>query len=333
MEKKVKILIIRFSSIGDIVLTTPVIRCLRKKYGDTAEIHYLTKKAFVGLLVNNPYLDKVVSFEKEVDELIPSLKEENFDFIVDLHKNLRSKRVKLALRKKTYTFSKLNFKKFLLVKLKVNRLPKIHIVERYLNAVRPLGVENDNEGLDYFITNTEEVNPESFGVTENYIAFAIGAQFATKVLPTNKIIEILDGIKQPVVLLGGKMDQDKAKEIIKGLPNSKIIDTCGKYSISQSASIVKGASVLITHDTGLMHIASAFDVPIVSIWGNTVPDLGMYAYRPKNPSSTSIHEVEGLKCRPCSKIGYKECPKGHFDCMQKQNAENIAQDILKKVNA
>lgn len=327
MDKKLKILIIRFSSIGDIVLTTPVVRCLKNKYGENVEIHYLTKDSFSGLLEHNPYIHRVITFKKEVDELLPSLKSENFDYIIDLHKNLRSKRVKLALKVKGFSFPKLNWKKLLLVKLKINSMPDVHIVDRYMKTVENLGVENDNQGLDYFIDKKDEVNLSDLHINSDFITFAIGAQFATKVLPTEKIVFILKNIDLPIVLLGGKMDVEKGLEIVNNLSTKNIINTCGKYSISQSASIVKQSKLLLTHDTGLMHIASAFNVKIVSVWGNTVPDLGMFAYKPQNPEMVSMHQVDGLSCRPCSKIGFKECPKGHFDCMMKQDSTAIADDV------
>jgi ADP-heptose:LPS heptosyltransferase len=198
-------------------------------------------------------------------------------------------------------------------------------VDRYFKSVESLGVKNDNKGLDYFIGKNDEIKLSEYHIEENFMAYAIGAQFATKRLPTNKIIELLSKIDQTVVLLGGVGDMPVAREITEKCRNT--INLCGDLSLNQSASIVKQAKKVITHDTGLMHIASAFNKPIISIWGNTVPELGMYPYQPANPNNYSIHQVKGLKCRPCSKIGYQSCPKSHFNCMNLQDLESIKTDI------
>lgn len=319
-----KYLVIRFSSIGDIVLTSPVIRCLKKQKPD-AEIHFVTKASFKVLLENNPYIEKVITFQKEIDEVLDRLKNENYDFVIDLHHNLRSTKLKRKLKKPSATFPKLNYKKLLLTTFKINRLPNVHVVDRYFKAVETLGITNDQLGLDYFIPEQDEVRISDFGIPENFITFSIGAQFNTKKLPNKKISELIQKINLPVVLLGGETDFDNAEEISKS--NSSIINLCGRVNLNQAASVLKQATKVVTHDTGLMHIASSFNKPIVSIWGNTVPAFGMYPYLPQNKNGFSVHEVNNLKCRPCSKIGYQKCPKNHFDCMMKQDLDLIAKNI------
>ncbi len=319
-----KILIIRFSSIGDIVLTTPVVRCLKQQLKDS-EIHFLTKEQFVPIVKANPYIDKVHFIKNDLKQILPQLKSEKFDFIVDLHKNFRSGFVKLKLRKPSKTFHKLNIKKWLLVNFKINLLPEIHIVDRYFKAVKFLGVKNDGKGLDYFIPENEKVNISELPSTHQngFIGFVIGGKHNTKMFPVEKIISVCKKINTPVVLLGGYEDI-KTGEYIKKSVGDKIYNACGKYSINQSASLVWQAEKIITNDTGLMHIAAAFKKLIVSIWGNTVPAFGMYPYLPESEKNKSvIVEVKNLRCRPCSKLGYKKCPKGHFNCMQKINEEKI----------
>ena len=146
-----KILVIRFSSIGDIVLTTPVVRCLKNQLEDI-ELHVLTKKKFSNLFKKNTYVDKVFEFDNSLKDNIKELKKENYDYIVDLQKNKRSKRVTASLRCPYSSFPKLNFKKFLLTTFKINLMPDIHIVDRYFDAVKELGVKNDLKGLDFFIS-------------------------------------------------------------------------------------------------------------------------------------------------------------------------------------
>ncbi|NJN34562.1 MAG: glycosyltransferase family 9 protein, partial [Saprospiraceae bacterium] len=205
----------------------------------------------------------------------------NYDLIVDLHKNLRSWQVKRQLGVKPYSFRKLNIEKWLLVNAKINFLPNKHIVDRNLETVADLEVENDGKGLDYFIPEHDEVEPSDFisftSTDKNYIAFAIGAAHATKRLPNEKIIAICNGIALPIVLLGGKEDKINS-DLIHSKSSSYIVNLVGKLNLNQSASVVRQAYKVITHDTGLMHIAAAFQKKIISIWGSTVPEFGMTPY-------------------------------------------------------
>ncbi|MDP1802747.1 MAG: glycosyltransferase family 9 protein [Bacteroidota bacterium] len=309
-----KILIIRFSSIGDIVLTTPVIRCAKKQLNGT-EIHFVTKEVFKSVLIHNPHIDKLHTFKEDVSELYDQLKAENYDVVIDLHKNLRSLRLKQKLKVKSYSFNKLNIQKFLAVKFKqTNKLPNIHIVDRYFETIAPLGVANDGKGLDFFIHENEKVDVATLlpaNSQKEFVALVVGGSYYTKKIPINKLAEICNTVKLPVVVLGGKEDKLIADELQQRFP--EIINTCGQYSINQSASIIQQAEWVITSDTGMMHIASSYYKKIISVWGNTIPEFGMAPYLPHNENK--ILEVKGLYCRPCSKLGYKRCPKKHFRCM------------------
>ena len=322
-----KILIIRFSSIGDIVLTTPVIRCIKQQQPET-EVHYLTKNSFKSILEHNPYLTKIHTIDKDVKEIVHLLKKENFDFVIDLHNNIRSMQTKTALGKPSASFKKLNFKKWILVNFKINRMPAMHIVDRYLQAADKLGIKNDYKGIDYFIPEKDVVAISSLPATHQhgYIGFVIGARHATKQMPAEKIISICKKLNQPLVLLGGKEDHTAGDAIEKAV-GVTVYNACGKYNLNQSASLVKQATSIITHDTGLMHIASAFKKDIISVWGNTVPAFGFTPYLPG--AASRMVEVNNLACRPCSKIGYEQCPKKHFKCMNDID-ENIVIGSLMK---
>ncbi len=330
-----KVLIIRFSSIGDIILTTPVIRAAKKQLG--AEVHFLTKTRFSSVLQANPYIDQLHLIDKKVGQVLPQLKKEAFDLVVDLHKNLRSFQVKRGLGVKSVAFDKINLEKWLLVNFKINRLPDKHIVDRNLATLAHLGVKNDGEGLDYCIPNESKIDIPVFfsrfptikpylniqeGKEIPYIAFVIGAAHATKRLPADKIISICQRIDQPVILLGGPEDAEKGAHIAKK-GGAHIINACGLLKLNESASVVRQAEKVITHDTGLMHMAAAFRKEIISIWGNTVPEFGMYPYYPSGMDKNHTVEVKGLSCRPCSKIGYQKCPKGHFKCMQNMDEGQV----------
>lgn len=323
-----KFLILRFSSIGDIVLTTPVVRCLKKQVPD-AEIHFLTKKNFEAVLQNNPYIDKAIYFEKNASEVYDQLKAEKYDAVIDLHHNIRTLKLKRHLGVPSHSFNKLNIEKWMAVNFKTKSLPNKHIVDRYLETVSSYNVTNDGQGLDYFITPDDEkivaTLPSAF--QNNYIAWVIGAKHATKQLPLQKMISIAGKMKMPVVILGGKEDAARSAAILSHF-NVPVFDGCGNLSLNQSAAIVKHAHHVITHDTGLMHVAAAYRKKIISVWGNTIPEFGMYPYLPKEfQANSKILEVKNLSCRPCSKIGFDKCPKGHFKCMNLLDEEQIVSSI------
>ena len=324
-----KLLIIRFSSIGDMVLTTPAIRCLKKQKPEI-EIHYLTKKVFNPVIEANPYIDKIHLLDNSLRSVIEDLKSENFDFIVDLHRNIRSRIVISRLQKPSAAFPKLNAYKWLLVNTKINLLPDIHIVHRYLKALQKLRIRYDGQGLDYVIPEKDRLDlsqilPDDF--QNGYMLVVVGGKHNTKQIPEHKLVDICNQAKYPVVIAGGDEDRYMADEISKKLEVPGY-NACGKYSINGSAYLVQQSAVVLTPDTGLMHIAAAFHKPLVTMWGNTVPDFGMYPFLPdEKQDSYRILEIKDLNCRPCSKIGFERCPKGHFRCMNDIPVEDALQAI------
>jgi ADP-heptose:LPS heptosyltransferase len=318
-----KVLVIRFSSIGDIVLSSPVVRALKQQAG--LEVHYASKKAYAGLLSENPYIDKLHLLDDSLPDLIRQLKAEHFDHIVDLHHNLRTFFIKTALRRPCSAFKKLNREKFLLTAMKINRLPDVHIVDRYMQAAAVLGVKGDGQGLDYFLPEHLNTFPEAIPATHRsgYVVYSIGGMHATKRMPNEKITALCRLLKHPVILLGGPEDEANGTQVAHH-SGSHVWNACGKMSLHESAFIIKMADLVISHDTGLMHIAAAFKKPLISVWGNTVPAFGMYPYMPGMTDRFRIVEVNGLPCRPCSKIGYQKCPKEHFDCMNRIDIDMLA---------
>lgn len=331
--RAMKFLIIRFSSIGDIVLTTPVVRCLRKKYPE-ASIHYLTKKKFAAIVQSNPYIDKVLLLADDIKDTIEEIRNEKYHYIIDLHHNLRTLQIKQSLKRIVfYSFNKLNIEKWIYTNFKVNTMPRLHIVDRYMATVAHLGVVNDGLGLDYFIPEKDKVKEKDipFSHVHGYVAIAIGAAHKTKKLPLEKLKELVLKIEYPIILLGGKEDFDNGDKITEVDP-VKIYNACGKFSLNESADIIRNSKLVISHDTGLMHIAAAFKKYILSVWGNTVPSFGMTPYK----TNYEIFQVNKLWCRPCSKTGFDECPLGHFKCMNHQSMDAIAERthfFLKKEGA
>ena len=330
-----KALIIRFSSIGDIVLTTPVVRCLKHQHPDW-EVHYLTKASLGTLLISNPYIDKIHTLGNDLDAMLEVLKKEKYDYVIDLHHNLRTLRVKKALNVKSFAFPKLNIQKWFLTNLKMNFMPDKSIVERYFEAVRPLGVHNDGKGLDYFLPDNKKLGNNDIPMSHwgGYVGCVIGGSYNTKKLPIDKWKEFCAKVPYPVILLGGPEDQHDGLEIAEQ-DKIKIYNSCGKFDINESAELVKIARVIVSNDTGLMHIAAAYQKPIISLWGNTSPDMGMFPYYGYNnlkdrvaPQSI-ILENKLLNCHPCSKIGYNNCPKGHFKCMKELDMAFAVEGVKK----
>lgn len=332
-----KILVIRFSSIGDIVLTTPVLRCIKEQRKDI-ELHFLTKSSFRPVVANNPYLDKIFYLEDDINVVIEDLKKEKYDHIIDLHHNIRTLKVKKALKVQSHSFDKLNIRKWLLVNLRINTMPDKSIVERYLEAAKFLGINNDGKGLDYFIPYTTLKNTDlPMSHWAGYVGCVIGGSYNTKKFPVEKWKELCAQIPFPIMLLGGPEDREDGEQI-KMIDPVKVYNSCGKFSLNESAYLVKNARLIISNDTGLMHIAAAYQKTVISLWGNTSPEMGMFPYYGNNnarlnPSSKSlIIENKGLSCHPCSKLGYDKCPKGHFKCMRDLDV-NIIAEAAKKILA
>jgi heptosyltransferase-2 len=256
--------------------------------------------------------------------MIEELKTENYDYIIDLHHNAKTLRVKAALRTKAYSFYKLNIEKYIYTAFKLNILPRIHIVDRYMKTVSSFGVTNDGKGLDYFIAKEEETKKQDIPASHSagFIACVIGAAHGTKRWPVHKWKEFCSKMDHPVILLGDDQDAVRAREIAS-VDTVKVYNACGKFSLNESADLIRRSRLVISHDTGLMHIAAAYKKPVISLWGNTVPSFGMTPYY-GDTLVPSVHmQVNKLWCRPCSKIGYKKCPLGHFKCMEKIDVDEL----------
>lgn len=331
-----KVLIIRFSSIGDIVLTTPVVRCLKQQHPEV-KVHYLTKSSFLSVVNYNPYIDHVHTFDGDLNKVIDELKKEDFDFVVDLHNNLRTARVKKALDVPSSAYQKLNIKKWLLTNFKLDLMPDKSIVERYFDAAAEIKVHNDGKGLDYILPESMQLSNDDIpmGHWGGYVGCVIGGSFNTKKLPVEQWQKLCALIPYPIILLGGPEDREEGQLIAEQDP-IKIYNSCGKFKLNESAELVKNALVIVSNDTGLMHIAAAYQKPIISLWGNTSPEMGMFPYYGYNnlkeriaPQSVII-ENKTLSCHPCSKIGYNKCPKKHFKCMKDLDMDLTASHVVKQ---
>jgi len=327
-----KVLIIRFSSIGDIVLTSPVPRSLKKSHPDY-EVHFLSKKSNKDLLIHNPHIDKLHILKDSLEETIKELKQEKFDYILDLHHNLRSFIIKFRLGVKARSFPKENWAKYKMVRFKNREIKLDHIVERYAATLALVGSELDEEGLELHLPESlegkaEELLKKNLGaVSSKPLAIVLGAKHATKRWPSSHFIELINKLGEAVVLIGGPDAKEEAGEISHAV-QTPVYNSVGQLSLLESAALLKQCRAVVAHDTGFMHIAAAFQMEIYSLWGNTVPEFGMTPYK----SPHEILEVKNLDCRPCSKIGFDQCPKGHFSCMQDQKAEMVVEKIRRGIS-
>lgn len=314
-----KYLIVRFSAMGDIVLTSPIVRILSGQPG--AEIHFLTKEMYRDLWTANPYLSKIYTFKKELKEVLPDLKKENYTVVIDLHANIRTLFLRLYFWNiPFYRIKKGSFLRWFYVLTGFKPAFPKHIVTRYLDTLLPLSLKYDGKGLDFFIPENKYLAPQ-----HSFIVFVLGAGHFTKRLPLEKWQEIAKEFKhQPIMLIGGKEDFDLGRTLVSFI-GKDVINQCGKLSILESAYYISKAKLIITGDTGMMHIAAALRRPVISIWGGTIPEFGWLPFYPEGMNRNISVQVENLSCRPCSRFGRSDCPKKHFRCMNDISAPLISE--------
>ena len=322
LSKFKKILIIRFSSLGDILLTTPFIRSLKAQF-PAIKIDMIIRQEYADTIKLNPNISQIFHLtrdEKINKELIKELTNEKYDLIIDLQNNLRSKKITTALSVKTERFSKNSWKKFLLVNLKINKLknePQIPV--RYAKTIAQF--ELDNKGIDLFSNKTIS---DKIVNKSNLIGFCPGARHFTKRWPKEYLVELGNLLSEngfQVLLFGGKTDKELCNEINLNIPNS--INLANDNDLLQTISDMKQCKAIVCNDSGLMHVASATSKKIIAIFGSTIKEFGFTPYQCEN----LILENSSLSCRPCSHIGKYHCPKRHFNCMNEIKPEFVFEKI------
>ena len=333
-----KILILRLSSIGDIILSTFFIRQVANAFPEY-QIDFVIKKQFENLLLDNPYLKKILCLypEKGITQLIKlkkEIKNSNYKYIFDLHNNIRTRILLLGLIKsRIWRIKKEKFKRVLLVYLKWNRYKKIKPIPiRYLDVGREAGVIDDEKGLELFWENNAEENlKKKYPVLldDPYFVLAPGAGFYSKKWPIEYFMELVEMLtqnrKEKIIILGGYSDMDDGNELNL---NNSVINLTGKLELIESAIVLKNAKVLVSNDSGLMHMATAVNTPVLAIFGSTVEELGFFPFRNKH----CIIQNTKLNCRPCSHIGKDYCPKGHFRCMVEIEPVMVYDELFKLID-
>lgn len=328
MEKEnyKKILIIRLSSIGDIILASPLIRLLKKKFNQ-AKIDMVVCTEFEELICANPNINQVILFNRKTGlggllKLCKKIREEEYDLIIDIHKKLRSFFICLTSGAKQKTsYNKHSFLRFLLVKFKVNCYKEIPFISNlYLKSIEKFGIVDDGGGLEFYITPSKEavilelLRIEEVSKADILIGIAPGAHWYTKRWFKERFIELANLLiqrkKAKIVIFGGKEEVELSNEIKAALLHKPII-AAGKLSLMETAALLRRCKVLITNDTGIMHIGAAVKTPVVAIFGPTVGEFGYYPYRVANRVIS-----KSLPCKPCTTKGTSKCKINTFDCMR-----------------
>lgn len=324
-----RLLVIRLSSIGDVVLTTPILRSIRAAL-PAVELHLLVKPAMAGVVRHNPHLTRLHTLAPRLADTVDALRAVGFDHVIDLQGSLRSRRIVSALGAPSSGFSKENWAKYRMVHRWLPGAPVAgvdHIVTRYAQALAPLGIALDAGGLEVHTdaaaeARADQLFAQAFSPGVRPLGIVLGATHATKRWPAAYHRALIAQIDRPVILFGGPAEAAVAAAIAEGLP-VPCLNAAGTTSLLEATALLSRCAAAVTHDTGLMHIAAARQVPTLTLWGSTVPGFGMTPYRAPHV----VAEVAGLSCRPCSKIGYARCPQGHFRCMRDLTPESVAAQL------
>ncbi len=317
-----KFLVIRFSSLGDVIITTAFLKTLKSAYPNS-EVHYVTKQEFADILKAQPYIDRVIELKKgeSIIDLSKKISKERFDCIFDLHKNIRSLTLSFFIKSKS-----------------IKRVNK-HILYRYkllhkklLFFIKDRDTTYNIEDQIKLINKNISSNQKPVLYTEKHkintkkplIGIAPGAKWQTKMWPDTyfkKLIKLInDNMEASVVIFGSKEEKNLAETIAEGFNN--VINLSGKLSIRETASYMANCDIMVSNDSALMHMATALDIPVVAIFGPTVKEFGFF------PTGRAVVlEDKTLKCRPCSLHGTSKCPKKHHKCMKNITPESVFKAI------
>jgi lipopolysaccharide heptosyltransferase II len=342
-----KILIIRFSSIGDIVLASPLIRVLRKRF-PYSQIDFIVRKDYAELIRFNPNLNYIYEFNahggfRELRQLTNTVRQSNYDLVIDIHNSLRSRYIRsFSGVKKVVVINKRIFERTMLVRLKKNYYTDIvSVMDRYIEPIGIYGIENDAQGLNIFVPDevvsrvTGKMASLRLNTFREVVGFCPSAKHLTKCWPQERFIEtgirLTRDLKAKIIIFGGKSDTTLCAAIAQAI-NDKIeggyaTEYSNQFTLLETAAAMQFCNTIVTNDSGLMHIAAAMKKKIVAIFGSTVREFGF------SPVGTIniVVERKGLYCRPCSHIGRSNCPEGHFRCMNEIQIDDVI-EAIKLVN-
>lgn len=311
-------------------MTSPIIRCVKDQL--KTEVHFLSKSKYKAILEHNIHVDKFYFFDVDWVEHKQSLYEEGYNLVIDLHKTPRSYRLRSVLKCPFVTFKKASVEKWLFLNLRYDRLPQGHLIDHFFSALTQLKVVNDHKGVEVFIDEASERSMlkllDNLHIRGSYTALVIGGAHLTKQIPADLCIDYINNSEEPIILLGGPLDVEKSKLIVE-YSNRFVNNMVGTCSLLESAVLVRESQLVMTGDTGLMHIAAAFDKKILVIYGSTAPKFGMYPYMTDSINKPILVQNEHLSCWPCSKSGRSKCPKAHMKCLLEWTGNDL-KNLIKR---
>ncbi len=332
-------LIIRFSSVGDIVLSSLLVRALRSRF-PSSQIDFVVKEEFADLVRYNPYINTVIAFPRgggfaDLRRLRRRIVRTGYDAMFDIHDSLRS-RYLCAGAANVHRVNKRKLARFLLVKFKINVYGRCSgapsVALRYLETARSFGVEDDGKGLDLFVDEKDAMNvgrvlAAQFPPAERFIGICPSANHANKMWPAERFAEVGSELgktyRRPVLLFGSDRERARCEAITARMetasPDVRVVNLAGRLSLAETAIAMERCLIVVTNDSGLMHMAAARKRPVVAIFGPTVRELGFFPWGTRS----IVLERAGLPCRPCTHIGLPACPKKHFKCMNEITAREV----------
>jgi len=333
-----RILVFRLSAIGDIILTSALIRCLKKQIPDCT-IDFVVKRQFEQLVSSNPHISTIYTVDSNegfsgLRSLAKNLQTKKYDVFLDIHKNFRSQFVRRKSNpQKIFTYKKHVIKRALLINFHVDLYnPPVPVYKRFILSAEALGIKDDGEKTEFYIDHLAQEKIDGLLATKGaepltYITLCPGASFWNKQWPIENLsllaTKIIQQTDKNVVLIGGPKEKELSAQIASA--NPKVIDLTGKLNLQESAAVLKNTLCTVANDTGMLHLSEALKRPVVGIYGPTARQLGYFPLL----EESQIVEVEDLACRPCTKMGMNNCPKKHFKCMRDINPEHVFNAIKK----
>ncbi len=333
------------SSIGDIILTSPVVRQLRRNFPE-AQIDYLVRKEYAAVIKHNPHLSNVIEFDAKGEDhalqlMRQYIQDAEYDLILDLHRNIRSKYLRRFLNHpRIYKISKNQVPRFLLVNTGLNLYKQLNpyplsVAAKYLRAGKSVGLDPSDLKLDVYLP--EETQKKGEQIWQRLhdegarVVIAPGARHYTKCWPAAYYARLIELIHQEFgwtsVLVGGPDEAEMAASI-ENRAGEQIVDSlAGRISLLETFAIIQESLLFISNDSGLMHVAAAYQKPQIAIFGSTTRELGFF---PVNENATIV-ENNSLNCRPCTHIGKSACPREHFKCMLEVTPEEVFSALQQKV--
>lgn len=305
-------------------MTSPVIRCVKEQL--KSDVHFLTKTKYKTLLEYNIHLDKLYHFEKEWEDVKEELIAEEYSLVIDLHKTVRSIRLRSIFSCPVISFNKATIEKWMFLNLRINKLPDNHLIDQFFKGLKDIKVLNDGKGMELFVDVDTENRMmrilENHNIRNSYTVIVVGGAHLTKQIPMELAIDYINKTTEPIVLVGGPEEIEKSKKIVE-FSNRFINNMVGHYSLLESAILVRESNLVITGDTGMMHMAASYNKKIVAIYGSTSPVFGMYPYLTDTEKKPLYMLNDHLSCWPCSKSGRSKCPKEHMNCLRDWKGNDI----------